>query len=144
MPTVPIWTDTAMQGDTELRERWLYWWNKDYSFQLKWWDSLLTLIFRVECIIKLAKSGRLLLWFNCVKCSFVWFCLCCFLCLQWSKDRPLLSHVPLSSGFPSVLLLQCNHGVLLLNIVIECCFSCRNKVWQQFNCAWGKKKDFSL
>ena len=40
------------------------------------------------------------------------FCLCCFLCLQWSKDRPLLSHVPLSSGFPSVLLLQCNHGVL--------------------------------
>lgn len=85
-------TDTAMQGATKLIERWL----KIKRFQLMWRDSGLTWILESSC----------------VKCSFVWFCLCCILCLQWSEARPVLSHVPLSSGFSSVLLLQCNHGVL--------------------------------
>lgn len=35
-------------------------------YSLKWWDSSLTLIFRVECIIKLAS------WAGCFSDSFVW------------------------------------------------------------------------
>lgn len=64
-------------------------------------DGLLFFVFfRVECIIQTCQSGRLLLWFSCVKCSFVWFCLCCFLCLQWSKDRPLFEPCSLIKWFP--------------------------------------------
>lgn len=85
-------TDTAMQGNTKPIERL----KKIMCFKLMWQDSSLTWLLERSC----------------VKCSFVWFCLCCILCLQWSEAHPVLSHVPLSSGFPSVLLLQCSHGVL--------------------------------
>lgn len=150
MPTVPTLTDTAMQGDTELRERWLLtvkqqqkkvFFSRSDGTQVWLWSIFL----ESSEITERAGRGQSLLWISCVKCSFVWFCLCCFLCLQWSKRPPtFLSHV---SFYQVVSPQYCYYSVTMvyyitLNIVIECCFffSCRNIVWQQCNCAWEKKK----
>lgn len=110
-------TDTAMQGDTKLIERWM----KIMCFKLMWQDSSLTWI--LEC--------------SCVKCSFVWFCLCCI--FAFSEVKPtqswamsLCQVVSPQFCYNSVIMVY----YIILNIVIDPPqLSCRNLVWQQFNCA---------
>lgn len=131
MPTVPIWTDTAMQGDTELRERRLCWWNRRNGWRDWTYFWLLILPSQTSCFSESVLWSLILYGFVCaVLFAFIEVQTAHFWAMFLYQVVPC-HQVPYSYFSVTLVYLKHSHWMCTPPPTPS-----NNNVWLQFNCAW--------